>query len=171
MVEKEYAQALLELASEQKKINKVTSELEAFLKLFRDKEFKLFLESPSIQVDKKKELLEDTLKDFSEITINFINVLLDNRRINKIEGIFKEYNNLVLNSKSITNVRIHSQQKLTKAQIDMLKASIEAKLKSKNIKIENIVDSTLIGGIVVYADDILIDLSTKGFMHKLKESL
>ena len=171
MVEKEYAQALLELASEQKKINKVTSELEAFLKLFRDKEFKLFLESPSIQVDKKKELLEDTLKDFSEITINFINVLLDNRRINKIEGIFKEYNNLVLNSKSITNVRIHSQQKLTKAQIDMLKVSIEAKLKSKNIKIENIVDSTLIGGIVVYADDILIDLSTKGFMHKLKESL
>jgi F0F1-type ATP synthase delta subunit len=70
VVEKEYAQALLELASEHKILNRVTSELEALSKLLKDNEFKLFLESPSIQVENKKNLLKNTLKDFNEVTNN-----------------------------------------------------------------------------------------------------
>ena len=42
MVEKEYAQALLELASEQNKLTKITSEIEAVLKLLKNNDFKLF---------------------------------------------------------------------------------------------------------------------------------
>ena len=54
MVEKEYAQALLELASEQNKLTKITSEIEAVLKLLKNNDFKLFMESPSIQINEKK---------------------------------------------------------------------------------------------------------------------
>ena len=77
----------------------------------------------------------------------------------------------MLKGKKTTNVTLHSQVKLTKAQIEKLKAPIEARLNSKNIVIENIVDPTLIGGIVIYADNTRIDLSTKGILNDLKESL
>ena len=39
------------------------------------------------------------------------------------------------------------------------------------IIIENIVDETLIGGIVIYANDEKIDISTKGNLEKLKSLL
>ena len=171
MVEKEYAQALLELASEHKILNRVSSELEALSKLLKDNEFKLFLESPSIQVEDKKNLLKNTLKDFNEITNNFLFVLLDNKRFDRFEGIYNEFNNLVLNSKSIVSVKLYSHIKLSNSQIEKLIGPIEAKLNSKNIKLENIVDSSLIGGIVIYANDTTIDLSTKGILNDLKESL
>lgn len=171
MVEKEYAQALLELASEQNKLTKITSEIEAVLKLLKNNDFKLFMESPSIQINEKKKVLKNSLIDFNDVTLNFLYVLLDNRRFYCLENIYKNYKELMLKGKKTTNVTLHSQVKLTKAQIEKLKAPIEARLNSKNIVIENIVDPTLIGGIVIYADNTRIDLSTKGILNDLKESL
>ena len=171
MVEKEYAQALLELASEQKILNKITLEIKAVFDLLKDNEFKLFLESPSIQIEDKKQLIKNTLIDFSDTFINFLFVLLENRRFNRFESIYNEFNNLVLNSKSIVSVKLYSHVKLTKTQIERLTGPIVAKLNCKNIELENIVDPSLIGGIVIYANDTRIDLSTKGILNDLKESL
>ena len=171
MLEYEYAKAVLELALEQGLAIKVKEELDVVTKLLDDNDFRLFMNSLSIKIEDKKCVIKKSLIGFSDLTLNFINVLLDNRRFGLIEKINDEYNRMLLEKSNTIIVKLYSTKKLSNLQVEKLKPSIMNKLDNKNIIIENIVDETLIGGIVIYANDEKIDISTKGNLEKLKSLL
>lgn len=171
MLEHEYAKAIFELAIEQGLTLKVKEELDAINELLYDNDFNRFMNSLSIKIEDKKKVIKKSLNDFSELTINFIYVLLDNRRFNLFIDINKEFNKILLEKSNNIKVKLYSTKALSDLQIEKLKPSIVNRLNNKNIIIENIVDESLIGGIVIYANDEKIDLSTKNSLEKLKASL
>lgn len=171
MLEHEYAKAIFELAIEQGLTLEVKKELDAINELLNDNDFNRFMNSLSIKIEDKKKVIQKSLNDFSELTIDFICVLLDNRRFNLFVDINKEFNKILLEKSNNINVKLYSTKALSDLQIERLKPSIINRLNNKNIIIENIVDESLIGGIVIYANDEKIDLSTKNSLEKLKASL
>jgi len=171
VLEHEYAKAIFELAIEQGLTLKVKEELDAINELLNDNDFNRFMNSLSIKIEDKKKVIKKSLNDFSELTINFIYVLLDNRRFNLFIDINKEFNKILLEKSNNIKVKLYSTKALSDLQIEKLKPSIVNRLNNKNIIIENIVDESLIGGIVIYANDEKIDLSTKNSLEKLKASL
>lgn len=171
MLENEYALAIFELATELNIVNDVKDELNALIELLNDEEINKVLNSLSINIDNKKEIINNSLIGFNEITLNFINVLLDNKRFYLINNIYEEYNSLILNSKETNIIDVYSSTKLTNKQIEKLKPSIISQLGVKNIIINNIIDENLIGGIKICAKDKIIDLSAKNSLAKLKNSL
>jgi F-type H+-transporting ATPase subunit delta len=171
VVEKEYAKALYELAKEQNSINTIEEELKAITNICKDEDTMKFFTSPSIQIEDKKKVVIKSFKDFNETLINFIFVLLDNRRFNLLDSIYNELKKIILEEKEIISIKLISAKKLDKNQIDKLTLSIRLRFNNKKLIIENIVDESLIGGIKILANDIEIDLSTKNSILELKESL
>lgn len=171
MVEREYAKALYELAEENNIVNIVKEEFKTVSCLCEDEELMRFFTSPSVQIEDKKKVLLKSFKGFNEVMINFLFVLLDNRRFNLINNIYNEFNKISLNKKEIVSIKLISAKKLDDSQIDKFKISISLRFNNKKLQIENIVDETLIGGIKILANDTEIDLSTKNSILELKESL
>ena len=171
MVEREYAKALYELAEENNIVNIVKEEFKTVSSLCEDEELMRFFTSPSVQIEDKKKVLLKSFKGFNEVMINFLFVLLDNRRFNLINNIYNEFNKISLNKKEIVSIKLISAKKLDDSQIDKLKISISLRFNNKKLQIENIVDETLIGGIKILANDTEIDLSTKNSILELMESL
>ena len=167
MLEHEYAKAIFELAIEQGLTLEVKKELDAINELLNDNDFNRFMNSLSIKIEDKKKVIQKSLNDFSELTIDFICVLLDNLFVD----INKEFNKILLEKSNNIKVKLYSTKALSDLQIERLKPSIINRLNNKNIIIENIVDESLIGGIVIYANDEKIDISTKGNLEKLKSLL
>lgn len=171
MVEKEYAKALYELAEEQRIVNVIEEEFNAISNILKDEETMKFFLAPNIKIEDKKSVVLKSFKGFNETLINFLFVLLDNRRFDLVQNINNEFTQIILNKNEILPIKLISAKKLDKNQIDKITLSIRLRFNNKKLKIENIVDETLIGGIKILANDTEIDLSTKNSILELKESL
>jgi F-type H+-transporting ATPase subunit delta len=168
VVEKEYAKALYELAEEQRIVNVIEEEFNAISNILKDEETMKFFLAPNIKIEDKKSVVLKSFKGFNETLINFLFVLLDNRRFDLVQNINNEFTQIILNKNEILPIKLISAKKLDKNQIDKITLSIRLRFNNKKLKIENIVDETLIGGIKILANDTEIDLSTK---KPLKEFL
>ena len=171
MVEKEYAKALYELAEEQRIVNVIEEEFNAISNILKDEETMKFFLAPNIKIEDKKSVVLKSFNGFNETLINFLFVLLDNRRFDLVQNINNEFTQIILNKNEILPIKLISAKKLDKNQIDKITLSIRLRFNNKKLKIENIVDETLIGGIKILANDTEIDLSTKNSILELKESL
>lgn len=171
MVQYEYAKAIFELATENNKLKQIANELDAICKLLLDSDFKSFMLSPSIAKANKKNLIKECLKDFDDLFIDFINVLIDNERISVIDDIKIEFDKLAFMNEMSIDVIIYSNNLLSDDEINKLKPIIEEKFKKKKINVKNIANKELIGGVKIVAGDEEIDLSIKKSISNLKNML
>ena len=105
MVEKEYAKALYELAEEQKCVSVIEEELKAISNICSDEDTMKFFLAPSIQLEDKKKVVLKSFKGFNETLINFLFVLLDNRRFDLIHNINNEFTQIILNKNEILPIK------------------------------------------------------------------
>jgi F-type H+-transporting ATPase subunit delta len=119
--------------------------------LLNNKELYKFLVSPVIDGDKKKTILKMLAEDaqFSNVTLSFLNLLVDKRRtelINKVVEEFKEIYNEITDTE-VANVI--SAVKIEKPQLALIAKKIQSMSGAKNVRIKNIVDESLIAGFIV----------------------
>lgn len=171
MIANEYAKALYELAKEQKCINVFQEEFSYLKEAIKDLSFYNVLVSPFIQVKEKKLLIDKIFKGFNKTFINFIYVLLDNNRFYIINDISINFEELILKQNDIVPIKLISAYKLTNEQLKGFTKSLEKKYKGRNLKIDNIVNPSIIGGVQIEAEGQILDLSLSNSLNKLKESL
>lgn len=172
VVAKRYAHALFEVASERKKIDLVEEELQQIKKLFNDNPaFLQFLNHPQIDKEvKKKEINEIFGKNLSEITLNFINLLIDKKREDAFEFIPKFFTEKANEERGLVDAVVTSIMPLTDEQKQGLEQSFK-KLLNKEIRIENRLSDSIMGGVVVQIGDRLYDGSVAGKINRLQQSL
>ena len=169
MLSTEYATALYELTID--KIDKIKGEFDDFMKIISaNSDFRKFLSSPAIKKEKKKQVIENTLDVFDGLFVNFCMVLIDNGRFGIIEDIYRDFNLLVGDGKGIFVVNAYTSKPLTENEREELISSLQDKIKGK-IKINNIVDSSALGGIRLEHNGESIDRTFKTQMHNLKACL
>ena len=169
MLSTEYATALYELTID--KIDKIKGEFDDFMKIISaNSDFRKFLSSPAIKKEKKKQVIENTLDVFDGLFVNFCMVLIDNGRFGIIEDIYRDFNLLVGDGKGIFVVNAYTSKPLTENEREELISSLQDKIKGK-IKINNIVDSSALGGIRLEHNGESIDQTCKTQMHNLKAFL
>ncbi|MCR5706229.1 MAG: ATP synthase F1 subunit delta [Acholeplasmatales bacterium] len=168
MVEAEYAKALSELAST-KDAQEILEELDLFIKALDENpmSWQIF-DAPNITDKAKKDIIANTTKDFDELITRFLYVLVDNKRINSIKGIRDEFKLIVNNSIKAVDVNVTSKNALTKEQTKKLEAILTSKLDGRKVKINNIVDNNLIGGIKCEYEGKLMDFSVRGKIKNIR---
>jgi F-type H+-transporting ATPase subunit delta len=101
---------------------------------------------------------------------NFVHVLAENHRLLLLPEIAKHYAELVAEVENTVDVDVISALKLNQAQADKLSQALSKRLK-RNVRLQNTVDTALLGGAVVRAGDLVIDGSLKGRLERLAGEL
>ncbi len=161
---KRYAKALiLSCSNNNLDLKKTKSDFDNFIKIY-DKldELKLFFQTPLINPLKKKKILSEILKkiDLCENFSNFLATLANNGKLFLLKIIFIEFNNLLDERNGVVEVTITTIDSIEKTLQKKIQSSLEKTLNCK-IKLKEIIDKSIIGGIILKVNSIMIDNSIK----------
>ncbi len=168
-----YAAALYDIASEKKEmVDKIESELKAIKDIIEDNpDLQKLLYHPQITPAAKKDLLEKLFKGkISDVTSNFLALLVDRRRETYLLDIMAEFIALANAGRNIITAQVTTAVELNDQEKGELNRVL-ARLTGKKIQASYDVDPSLIGGVVVRMGDKFIDGSIKTKLAALKERL
>jgi F-type H+-transporting ATPase subunit delta len=171
-ISKRYAGALFSLGQEDGSFATYGKELEEFKDFFiKNADFGDAISNPIYKLEERKNVLEFVLgkSSFSNLVKNFLNLLLDKKRIDSIEAIADKYAVLTDEASNIAHAEIITARPLQDDTLQKVIDSLKA-MTSKDIKSEVTEDPELIGGIVVKMGDLVLDGSVKAQLEGLKES-
>lgn len=107
---------------------------------------------------------------FSPVVINFISLLVERDRMQQLPQIIKQYGELVDGFEGRVRATVYSVYPLEGAEVGKLKTALDGALQKKSV-LENHIDQTLIGGIVLKVNNLLIDGSVRSQLRRLSETL
>ncbi|KJS68508.1 MAG: ATP synthase F0F1 subunit delta [Peptococcaceae bacterium BICA1-7] len=167
-----YAEALYTIAEREKSVEVIEQELIAVDAVVRDnRDLQKVLYHPRITSEDKKSLLSELLSGkVSQVTLEFLNLLVDRQREQFLSVIVEYYINLANKARNITEAKVTSAVELTaKEQKEM--AALLDKITGKKVETSFSVDPSLIGGVVVRIGDRVIDGSIRTRLATLREHL
>ena len=172
-VSRRYAKALLSLGKEDGKYRQYGKELQEFSSFFQQNtEFAQAVSNPVFDLEDRKRILNVVFQkaQYSETVKNFLNLLLDKKRLSGIAGIYTFYEKLMDEVANVARAEVITPKPLHEDARKRLEKVLEG-LTSRKIRMETREDDTLIGGIVVKIGDLVLDGSIKAQLKGLKESL
>jgi len=170
---KRYAQALVEIGEEQNALDGYGRDLTALTELVAEsKDFREVLINPVFPKEDKKKIANSILEKLGtdRMVINFINLLIDRKRIDQLEGIEKAYHQRVDEIRGITRGEVASASPLDDAELDRIRQAL-SDISGKDVRLSARVDPSLIGGLVAKVGDKVFDGSIRSQLNELKESL
>jgi len=163
----QYARAVFSLALEKKQENQTLDNLLTFKKSLTNQDWKFFLH-PKITKAEKHQVLEKLNLDL--LVLNFLKVLVDNDRLELLDLIIVNYQELLNELKGFALVKVTTKVKLSSSNLKKLEISLNQRL-NKEIKLEEIIDDTLGGGIKLEYQGEVIDLSINSLINDIKTQL
>jgi F-type H+-transporting ATPase subunit delta len=153
-----YAQALLDVAIEQDAVDGITESFDGIVAAVAGHDdLRVFMQSPQVRTQEKKELLETVFADRVEPTmLHFLELLLEKGRIMHFVDIHEEYITLVETHRGMQRVRVVTAVPLAEDLEQALGAKL-AQLTGKTIILDKKVDPSVIGGVCVTLGDQIID--------------
>lgn len=172
MVSSEYARAAFELASEKNILNDFYDDFRYVKRgIWENKEIYKLFDSPKITTSEKKDVVKKITEGLNKYLVDFLYVLVDNNRFLDIIDIYYEFKKLFLKEKSVVSVEIISSKKLSSSNLTAISETLEKRYKGQKLRIKNVIDNSLLGGIKIVCDGESIDLSLQGKLDSLKASL
>ena len=165
-----YAKSLIDLAREQKVLDKVKSEMDLFIEVGKlNPQLLAVLKNPIISLDKKAAILKDLFADkVQPMVISFFNIMVNKGRAGVLYGTAKEFVNLYNQDKGIVKAKVTSAVALTEENKKQLVDVVKAATKGEVI-LEAKVDPKLIGGFILQVGDRQFDASLNSKLNKLKK--
>jgi F-type H+-transporting ATPase subunit delta len=168
-----YAQALFDLAVDQKKIPAVEKDLAQFKSMIDDSaDLKRLISSPVFSKDEQTAAIDAVLKKakITGLVGNFIRVVASNRRLFSIPGIVQRFSELVADHRGEVSASVTSASKLSAAQVKDLKANLKSVV-GKDVTLTQVVEPEILGGLIVKIGSRQIDTSLRTKLSSLKLSL
>ena len=165
-----YAKAAFDFAVEQNAIEKWTEMLNFGAELVKQPELDNILSGSSSAQKISDTVISICGEQLDQYGQNFIRVVAENKRLNALPAIFKQFLTYVDEYQAIAEVEVISAQPLTDEQQQKIAQAMEKKL-ARKVKLNCSVDSTLIAGAIIRADDMVIDGSSRGQLTRLANEL
>ncbi|GKU83667.1 F0F1 ATP synthase subunit delta [Niallia sp. NCCP-28] len=171
-VSKRYALALFQIAKENGNVDQLEEEVRVVKTLVTDStELHQVLKSPNISLEQKKEIIREGFASASSHVQNLLMLLIDRHREDYILGICDHFLQLINEEKGIADAIVYSVRPLTDGERAGISVSFAAKVGKASLNIENIVDSNLLGGIIVRIGNQIFDGSLQGKLNRLQRQL
>lgn len=165
-----YAQAVLDLATEQNETEGWASDLEAIGAVLGHPEAIALLESSKVSPEDKERFLIVALGGLRPLAMNLARLLVNRRRASIAPQIFEEYQRLLDERRGVLHAQVVTAVPLADQERDLV-ASKLATIVGKTVVVEPRVDPAILGGLVVRIGDKLIDASTRARLVALKRNL
>ena len=171
-VAKVYAKALLEVGQDSKQTEEFVSELKDILSiLLSNEDIWNFLISPQFSKANKLNSLEKALKGkASEQILSFLSILIKNDRIFYLSDIYTQFSALNDKVNNILRVTLQSAAPLSNENLSEITKWFLDEYKMK-AEIVTVVRPELVGGVVIYFDDKVIDGSIQSNLKNISKSI
>lgn len=168
-----YANAVFELAQDQKAVDAVSADLAALRKALESSpDLARLVRSPVFSAEDQVRALKAILAkmDARELTTKFVLLLAQKRRLSALSGIIKAFESRVAKSRGETEAEVASARPLSDNEVAELKATLKSRL-GKEPRLSTKVDPTLLGGLVVKVGSRMIDSSLRTKLDALRAAM
>lgn len=168
-----YAQALFDLANDEKKVARVEADLKSLKAMLADsRDLRILLSSPAFGAeDKAKGLGAIAAKaKFDPTTRKFLGLLSANGRASVLPAVISAFEALSAEARGVVAAEVTSALPLSAAQAKGVAAALRQAL-GKDPEISTRVDPSILGGIKVKVGSRLFDASLRSKLDSLKFAL
>lgn len=172
-VAKRYSKAIFEIGLEEGNYRELLGELEDFNNTLEEsREVKEVIESSVYNVQEKRNILQAVLgeKEYRDTTVRFLELVFEKKRIAYIGQIVDGVKALVEHHEGIERVEVTVPKSLDDDQREAILQTLSATM-DKKIVLEEKVEPSIIGGVIIKSGSTVYDGSVKNQIHKLGENL
>ena len=168
-----YSLALYELAKESSELDEIEKNCSSFLTLiFNNNEFQSLIKNPTV---KKDELLATVLKisdqyKLNSLLIKFLSFLISKRRFFYVEKILKDFVMICSKNRGEISAKLTVAKELNDNEISKIKNDLSKNFGS-DVKLNYNFDPTLIGGLIMQVESVMIDTSLKNKLQKIENKM
>lgn len=168
-----YAKALKQLAQEKGILNDVLDDINTiYSSINENRELALLLQSPLVKSEKKKTILLSVYQGkVNELTLTFIKQVVALGRENILAVICEKFVNQYNEFNNIAKVTVKTSIPLQADQKAELINIIKAKYSFSSIDLDEQIDESLIGGMVIRIGDMQLDASIRRQLNDIKNEL
>jgi F-type H+-transporting ATPase subunit delta len=167
-----YAEALFQVARVEESLDRVEEELTRFKNgLESNAEVKEFLSNLKISPEGKKSALFQIFGEkISTITLNWINLVIDQGRQRGLPGIIEAFFTLAQESRQKVTAEVITSIPLSEDLIQRLEKEL-SRASKKQVFLKPMVDESILGGVIVKIENKIIDGSVKHRLEEMKQEM
>ena len=167
-----YAEALFQIGEEENKIDNLYNELKEVSSLMNtNKDLNNVMKSPLVSKKEKIQLIDTLFAGKVDNDLkNFLKILIEKGRITSINAIGETYKELLNEKNNILEGYVISAVPMNDEKIKELETELSKKY-NKNVTLENKVDKSVLGGVLVRLGNTEIDGTIKTRLNGLKNQL
>ena len=168
-----YANALFELALEEKALEKIEQDLNRFNQaLDAVDDLRRLVRSPVFSAEEQEHAIAAILDkmQIEGLSANFLKLIARNRRLFAAPDMIKAFRLALARHRGQTSAEVTSAVKLEDGQVRALQAALKAALR-KDVQLDQKVDATLLGGLIVKVGSRMVDLSLRTKLNSLKHAM
>jgi F-type H+-transporting ATPase subunit delta len=164
-----YAEALMSIAQANNLTERIGEDISGLLNLLKEsQELQQFLGNPIVKAEDKKAVLKQISGDqFHPYTNNFLNFLVDRRRVLFLAGICQQYQVLLRKLNQTVLAEVTSAVELTEEQQQSVREKVRSMTSANQVELETKIDPDLIGGVIIKVGSQLIDASLRGQIRRI----
>lgn len=167
-----YAVALFQLAKEQNLLEQLENELTVVKEVVeQNPQFMVLLKQPKISKEAKKALVKDAFNGVTGTVLNLMFLLIDRKREDILNEVVEEYFDLANDARGIAQAKVYSVRALSKEEEEALSDVFAKKVGKSELRIINIVDQSLVGGVKLRIGNTIYDGSVKGKLERIERQL
>jgi len=170
---KRYAQAVFRMAQERKELNKWQSSIRIIAGISRDEALSRKLEDTGVTFEEKRAILSDRVGELDPMILKLISILIAKEKLNILNDIADEFQQLVDNYHGIEGVEIAEITTAIPLDDDykLVLAQRLTEMFGKPVALKTNVDESILGGIIIRVGDKLIDGSISSKLAALRKDL
>lgn len=166
-----YAHSLFSLAEEENKEQEIFEELRELVGIFtQNPDYMLLLDSPTVNVSERCNLVDEAFSACGEYVKNFLKILCEKRYIHIFPECAREYEKQYNKKLGIEKVTAITAVPLSNELREKLIKKLE-KDTGKKIALEQRVDKSILGGIILRTENSQTDASVRARLEGIRAEL
>lgn len=167
-----YAEALFQVARAEEALDRVEEELTRLKNgLESNAEVKEFLSNLQISPEGKKSALFQIFGEkISTLTLNWINLVIDQGRQRRLPNIIEAFFTLAQESREKITAEVITSVPLSEDLVQRLEKEL-SRASKKQVFLKQMVDESILGGVIVKIENKIIDGSVKHRLEEMKQEM
>lgn len=165
-----YAKAVLNLAKDTNKEAKINDDMVLIASTISESnDLDVMLNSPIIKAEDKENVLKKLFEGkVSDITLGLFHLLEENKRLNILEAVAKQYTIVYDYLKHIDIAKVTTAVPITK-EIEKQVLTKIVQLTGNKATLENVVNPSILGGFILRVGDVQYDASISNHLNELRK--
>lgn len=166
-----YARALYDLSVERNIASRVQKDVQFIYEVFRSSaQLVEYLNNPVVKSSEKRALLHKIFSDGIHVfTLKFLDVILDNKREDRITDITRQFISLFRKQQGITEVNLITATEVGNTEVNKI-IGVLAKGQDK-VEVTRSVNPELMGGFILRINDRQLDASVLSQLRRIRKEL